>query len=295
MVIHNGAILNFVFPYHQMKNTNVEGTIEALRFACKGCPKYFHYISSYSVYDNPSHFERHVKEDDPLESPDGYFLGYSETKWVAEKLVGIAKKRGLRTSIYRPGDITGTLKEGIWKLGDLISRSIVGCIQLGCFPEIDVNLHLTPVDYVADAIVSIAFQSASRDRAFNILNQDLMSVKEMYLLMKKLGYQVEHLPFDEWCQRLEACTSEENVLRILSCLFTDKRLAGEGISERFGVRQAKMDTGNTEGLLAGRGITCPPVDEALIKSYLWYFHKCGYIPKPKGGIAGILRRILPAH
>lgn len=291
MVIHNGAILNFVFPYMQLKRTNVEGTIEALRFACRKRAKYFHYVSSYSVYDNPSHFERRVMENDPLESPDGYFLGYSETKWVAEKIVGMAKERGLRTSVYRPGDITGTLADGIWKLEDLISRSIVGCIQLGYAPEIQVNLHLTPVDYVADAIVCIAFQSESSGQAFNIINHRLMPLTQFYLLMNKLGYSVGHLPFEEWCGKLEACTNEENVLRILSCLFTDKRLAGESLIERFGSRQAEMDTGNTDRLLAGSGIVCPPVDEALMKSYLNHFAECGYIPRPAGKAAGVFRRI----
>lgn len=292
MVIHNGAILNFVFPYTQMKRTNVEGTIEALRFACRGRAKYFHYISSYSVYDNPSHFERHVMENDPLESPDGYFLGYSETKWVAEKLVRIAQERGLRVSIYRPGDITGTLKDGIWKLEDLISRSIVGCIQMGCVPEIEVNLHLTPVDYVADAIVCIAFQTASAGQAFNIINGHLMPMKDFYALLNRLGYRVGHLPFEQWCQKLEACSNEENVLRILSCLFTDKRQAGENMVERFGVRQAEFDTGNTDRLLAGSGITCPPVDAALMKSYLRHFYECGYIAKPASGLAGVFKRLL---
>ena len=136
-----------------MKPANVLGTAECLRLACEGRPKYFHYVSSYSVYDNPSHFDRTVMEDDPLESPDGYFLGYSETKWVAEKLVELARQRGLRAAVYRPGDITGTLATGIWKLEDLISRSMVGCVQLGAAPDVEVNLHLTPVDYVADALI----------------------------------------------------------------------------------------------------------------------------------------------
>ncbi len=280
MMIHNGAVLNFILPYRQLKKVNVTGTAEALRFACTGRAKYFHYISSYSVYDNPSHFERRVMEDDPLESPDGYFLGYSETKWVAEKLVGIARERGLRASVYRPGDITGTLEDGIWKLEDLISRSIVGCIQMGSFPEIQVNLHLTPVDYVAAAIVRIAFRSGCEDHAFNILNERLMPVEQFYRLLCNLGYKVTHQPFDQWCGRLESCSSEGNVLRVLSCLFTGKQPQGEGLIDRFGVRQADMDTSNTAKMLAGSGICCPPVDEVLMERYLANFAKSGYIPAP---------------
>ena len=290
LVIHNGAVLNFILPYRQMKDANVTGTAEALRFACDGRAKYFHYISSYSVYDNPSHFDRRVEEDDPLESPDGYFLGYSETKWVAEKLVGIARERGLRTSVYRPGDITGTPKDGVWKLEDLISRSIVGCIQMGCLPEIEVNLHLTPVDYVAAAIVHIAFQSGSENRAFNLLNENLMPMKQFYRLLRRLGYPVEHLPLPAWREKLESFPPDENALRVLSCLFSDRYPPGEGLVERFGTRQAVMSADNTCKLLSGSGIACPPVDDALMERYLAHFAQCGYIPAPAR--SGFLRKLL---
>ena len=280
-VYHNGAVLNFVFPYRQMKPANVLGTAECLRLACEGRPKYFHYVSSYSVYDNPSHFDRTVMEDDPLESPDGYFLGYSETKWVAEKLVELARQRGLRAAVYRPGDITGTLATGIWKLEDLISRSMVGCVQLGAAPDVEVNLHLTPVDYVADALIHISFRNECCGHAFNLLNHRLMPLRQMTALMKKAGYPLELLPYGEWCQRLTATTSEENVLRILSCLFTDQRTAGEDMIARFGVHQAHFSTANTDRLLEGSGIACQPVDAALLQSYLRYFIKSGYLPAPQ--------------
>lgn len=280
MVIHNGAVLNFVLPYLQMKRTNVLGTEECLRFVCTGKAKYFNYISSYSVYDNPSHFDKKVSEDDPLSSPDGYFLGYSETKWVSEKLVEIARERGVRATVYRPGDITGTKADGIWKLEDLISRSIVGCIQLGAMPEIEVNLHLTPVDFVADAIVHIAFQQASVGHAFNIINHRLMKLERIPALALKAGYLIERIPYDEWCERLTACTPDENVLRVLSCLFTDRRLAGESLIERFGEHQAEFDTENTDMFLSGSGIVCPPVDEELMRVYLGHFASCGYLPEP---------------
>ena len=280
LIIHNGAVLNFVFPYDQLKRTNVLGTVECLRLACAGRAKYFHYVSSYSVFDNPSHFDKPALESDPLESPEGYFLGYSETKWVAEKLVGTARQRGLRAAIYRPGDITGTQKDGIWNLGDLVSRSLVGCIQLGCVPDMQVNLHLTPVDYVAEAIVCIAFQSASTGLAFHLINHSLMPLDQISDLLGRAGYPVKVLPYEEWCRRLTACTSQENALRILSCLFTDQRLGIESLPQRFGPRQAQFDTRNADRLLASSGIQYPPVHVALIRSYLRYFQRSGDLPAP---------------
>ncbi len=60
MVIHNGAVLNFILPYCQLKKVNVTGTAETLRFACTGKAKYFHYISSYSVDDTSTIVEEKI-------------------------------------------------------------------------------------------------------------------------------------------------------------------------------------------------------------------------------------------
>ncbi|MCL1969954.1 MAG: thioester reductase domain-containing protein [Candidatus Bathyarchaeota archaeon] len=278
-VYHNGAILNFLFPYSQLKQTNVNGTIECLRFACTGNPKYFHYISSYSVYDNPSHFNKTCLETDPLTSYDGYFLGYSETKWVAEKLVLEAAARGLRITLYRPGEIAPSIKENIWKLEDMISRTIVGCIQMSAAPDIDVHLPLTPVDYVSNAIIHISRQTKAIGKCFNLTNKKTTDFKTICHLTKKAGYTLDVLPYTAWTKKLAACSFEENALSILSRLFTDKRKDGEGLTERYGNRQDHIDTSNTDALLENSEISCPPIDENTFYKYLELFTKMGYISK----------------
>ncbi len=278
-VYHNGAILNFLFPYNQLKQTNVNGTIECLRFACTGKSKYFHYVSSYSVYDNPSHFDKIGLESDPLSSYEGYFLGYSETKWVAEKLVSEAAARGLRTMIYRPGEITASVNNGIWKIEDVISRTIVGCIQMNAAPDIDVHLPLTPVDYVSDTIVYISRQTKAVGKCFNVVNKNATDIGAISGFIKNAGYKLEILPYAEWTKKLSECSFEENALSILSRLFTDKRSDGEGLTERYGNRQARIDTSNTAALLRGSGITCPVLDENVFRKYFEMFAKKGHIPK----------------
>ena len=278
-IYHNGATLNFLFPYNQLKQTNVTGTLECLRFACTGTPKYFHYVSSYSVYDNPSHFDKIGLETDPLISSEGYFLGYSETKWVAEKLVTEATNRGLQTTIYRPGEITASLRENIWKLEDMISRTIVGCIQMGAAPDITINLPLTPVDYVSDAIIHISRQTNAIGKCFNLTNKYPVCFKTICQFTKKAGYSLEILPYAEWTKKLAACDFEKNALSILARLFIDKRKDGEGLTERYGKRQAHIDTSNTDALLEGTAIKCPPIDEQIFHNYLELFAKMGYIPK----------------
>ncbi len=185
-----------MFPYEHVKKANVYGTVECLRFACEKKPKYFSYISSFSVYDNPSHFRKTVYEDDLLESAEGYFLGYSQTKWVSEKLTGIARERGLKTIIFRPGDITGAKDNGIWEMGDLISRILVSAIQTGKPPAVDTKFVLTSVDYVGDAVTYISNMESAYGKAFNLVNQNIASAAEIKRIMEECGYPLEIIPYD---------------------------------------------------------------------------------------------------
>lgn len=52
LVIHNGAILNFVLPYAKLRQTNVQGTAECLSFACTGRAKY--HITQKAVCGSPA-------------------------------------------------------------------------------------------------------------------------------------------------------------------------------------------------------------------------------------------------
>lgn len=281
LVYHNGALLNFMFPYEYLKKSNVYGTVECLRFACERKAKYFSYISSFSVYDNPSHFRKTAYEDDLLESAEGYFLGYSQTKWVSEKLTKTAAERGLRTIIFRPGDITGTKDNGIWEMGDLISRIVVSAIQTGKMPAADIRFYLTPVDYVSDAVAYISNMEDAYGKAFHLVNQNIASAAEIRNIMEECGYPIEIISYDTWYKALEESDTEHNALKILACLFDGDVEDEENIIKRYSDNEAIFDTSNTDKFLKDSGISCPPVDKALLCRYFAYFAKKGYIGEPK--------------
>jgi thioester reductase-like protein len=171
------------------------------------------------------------------------------------------------------------MKENVWKLEDMTSRTIVGCIQMNAAPDIDVNLPLTPVDYVSNAIVHISRQTNAIGKCFNLTNKNITDFKTICKFTKNAGYNIEILPYEEWTKKLTTCSFEENALSILSRLFTDKRKDGEGLTERYGNRQARIDTTNTDTLLEGSNIKCLVIDEKIFHNYLELFAKMGYITK----------------
>ena len=269
MIFHCGAVLNFLYPYSALKSANVDSTVECLRIASTGRMKYLNYVSSYSVYDNPSHFGKNALEDDPLDSPDGYFLGYSETKWVSEKMIMAARKRGIRAKIYRPGDITGTKADGIWAVRDLTSRMIIGCIQMKAVPVIEMPLNFTPVDYVSAATVKIAFMNDGWYKAYNIINPNIKPSSELLKAIYESGLFVMPIPYKLWKNILSRTKLGGNALKILSCMFEDR---GEGdIVTRHMEAQPIYDMFNTRSALENSKIECAPMDKELLKSYISYF------------------------
>lgn len=98
-------------------------------------------------------------------------MGYSQSKWVAEKLVWQAKSRGLPVTIFRPGIVRGYSQTGIADLSDYRSRLIKGCIQIGSIPVLENNMDQSvPVDYLSRAIVHISRHKKSFGKAFNLAN-----------------------------------------------------------------------------------------------------------------------------
>lgn len=279
-IYHNGALLNFIYPYSYLKNINVAGTEECLRLACRNKAKVFNHISTFSVFDNPSHFRTTAFENDSLESEKGYFLGYTESKWVAEKLVRIAEKRGLQVCIYRPGEITGTKSTGLWKMNDLVSRFIVAGIQMGVMPDVSINVHMTPVDFIANAIVHLSLQPQSIGKAFNLVNKNIKTVRELADMINSFGYNIKVLPYDEWKQCLVA-SGPENALKLLEPLFLEEKSEEESVIRRYADLEAHFDSTNVFDGLKDTGIRCAPVDKALIFKYLCHFISAGYIPAPK--------------
>ena len=268
-IIHNGAILNFIYPYERLKETNVLGTVKTLALACEGKPKYYNYISSYSVFDNPSHFKKRAEEDDQLEDCKGYFLSYSESKWVSENIIHVARERGLRAAIYRPGEITGANDTGIWKLSDSLSRTIRAMLVTKTYPAIPMKVHMTQVDYIADAIVNIAMRGDSYGKGFNLMNDIYVPLKWIGDVANQMGYETKEIPFEEWKKNLFEA-GNEHPLKLLESLFkVQKKNDAESFVNRYGeMSPIYDDTRNAKKALEGTGVKCDSMNDELLKKYI---------------------------
>ncbi|WP_432809665.1 amino acid adenylation domain-containing protein [Pantanalinema sp. GBBB05] len=281
-VYHNGADVNFFKPYSQLKATNVLGTQEVLRFACQGRLKPVHYISTLAIFGGPA--DQPIRENTPIEGHEiGLELGYSQSKWVAEKLVWIAQSRGLPITVFRAGAIAGSSQTGISNLKDFESSFIRGCVQLGAFPDLgDEQQTFVPVDYVSQAIVRLSQQPESIGQAFHLVNPLAISVVEFFEQITAYGYPLQKLPYPVWRNLLMQREQEQynNALHAFLPLYKEE-IDRESTSPSNPIPSSspEFDCQNVLNGLANTSIACPSVVQ-LLAVYLAYFIRSGLLPTP---------------
>jgi natural product biosynthesis luciferase-like monooxygenase protein/thioester reductase-like protein len=274
-VYHAAALVHLLYPYDVLKGPNVDGTAETLRLACLGRPKRFHYVSTLDVFaDDAPH-----REDAPLESPCRAQGAYAQSKWAAEKLVAVARERGLATTVLRPGNVAGDTRTGYWNSHDQTYTLIRSCLALGTAPDLDMPVSLTPVDYVAAATTRLTLDERSVGRSFHLFNpHPPMPWLDLVEAVRAAGYPLDLMPYERW--REQILTGEADPLSGMLRLTVESDSLAAAARGQSRLRRLEIDCSQAERALADSGIACDPVDEALITTYLARWRERGLIPAP---------------
>ena len=271
-LLHCGALVNFVYPYAALRATNVLATQAMVDLAAHGVPKTLHHISTIGVWPMGGH--RTFKENHPLCTDTPLNLGYDESKWVAECIVQKAGKRGLRTVIYRPGEVAGDSTTGVYATGHYAWAMVRGSLQLGAFPHLECPIDLTPVDYAARAIVWLFLNRRSANETFHITNPAPIHSSDAYAWLRERGYRFDVLPAQAWVKRLMGHADFRH-----NALFPFAGML-DGM-QRENLELPGFDSTLAQKALQGSQIGCLPVAGKLLDTYLDYFIRTGYLPAPQ--------------
>ncbi|MFF5438906.1 amino acid adenylation domain-containing protein [Streptomyces achromogenes] len=290
VIIHSGSQVNFSYPYETLKMTNVVGTRTVLALAGEARPKPVHYVSTISVLSSaePSP-DGTVHEDSALQYPENLLLGYTESKWVAERLIAQASQRGLPTAVYRPCEITGSLHDGMWNIDTLMCALFRTIAETGTAPDIELPLNFVPVNYTAEALIHIMMHERPDGRAYHLGNPVEARLSLLTDRLRTAGYPVETRPYSVWVERLVKLVDVDHrhpMAPYLPLLTESAASDGRSILETYCAGAfPKFSRTNAERALERSGITCPPVDADMIDTYLGYFRRIGFLISP-----GALRR-----
>ncbi|OJJ59497.1 hypothetical protein ASPSYDRAFT_43844 [Aspergillus sydowii CBS 593.65] len=310
-VIHNGALVHWVYPYSTLKPANVLGTIDALKLCATGKPKQFSFVSSTSVLDSDHYVlesERSIaaggagiSEDDDLEgSSVGLGTGYGQSKWAGEYLVREAGKRGLKGTIVRPGYVLGDSGSGTTNTDDFLIRMIKGCIQLSARPNINNTVNMVPVDHVARVVIAGAFRPpVSPIGVAQVTGHPRLRFNQFLGALQLYGYNVPQVDYVPWSKSLEQYVNSgehddpesQHALMPLYHFVTADLPSNTKAPELDDVHAAASLRADAawSGVeaSAGAGVT-----EELVGLYASYLVSVGFLPAPSASATGT--RPLPA-
>jgi thioester reductase-like protein len=297
-VVHVAANVNLVDTASSLERINTGGTAQMIDL-CLEADLPLIYTSTYAVAGMLAFQPGLVFRESDLDvGQDFATLHYARSKFEAEKLIHAAGNKGLRWVIMRPGNIFGDSVTGAYPLISLTVTGVyydiirtVTTTGLAMFqPD---RLDITPVDYIAEAIVAVMFEPEAFGKTFHLVNPDVKAFYEVVNLLIDYGYRIRFLPFSEFVDLFR----KRRVLhqgKAYSSFFTamarhfEKYFADNRF--RFG---ATFDIANVQSILEPKGIKCPKINMDLVSNYLEYCIASGYLPSPAN--QGNLAEVLPAN
>ncbi|MEO0457456.1 MAG: thioester reductase domain-containing protein, partial [Cyanobacteria bacterium P01_A01_bin.114] len=282
VIYHNGAMVNFMHPYAAMKATNVSATEAVLRLASRVRLKPVHFLSTLGVFSPAAYADGQViRAQDEATQPEGLY-GYTQSKWVAEKLLAIAQSRGIPTTVYRPAWIEGHSQTGVCNRSDFLRSLIKGCLQLGVAPDWAMPVDFVSVDYISQAIVHLSRHQAA-GQAFNFANPQALMWNQLVDWMVAYGYRLQRVPYADWLERIKTQVKpgSDNALAPFLAFLTDlcPDYAKTVPELYFQTHTLKFETQTLQQGLAGLATPRQAVP-ALLATYFDYFIRSGFLKPP---------------
>ena len=310
VIVHNGALVHWVYPYSKLRAANVLSTMAVMRLANEGRPKSVAFVSSTSALDTEYYIRfsdtsaQGVLESDSLDgSASDLKSGYGQSKWVAERLLMAAASRGLAAVIIRPGYVVGDSKTAVTNTDDFLFRLIKGSAQLGLIPDMNNTINMVPVDHVA-RVTSLAGLAAiqwpenhqTHAAVFHVTSHPTIRYNEFLGALIEYGWNVRPVEYLEWRTALEnhvlasAAAGNTGLDADSNALFPLLHFVLDDLPTS--TKSPELNDANTTKLLteAHELDVVRGVDVPLVGLYLSWLVAVGFLPPPASKSA----RTLPA-
>ncbi|MBL7479224.1 thioester reductase domain-containing protein [Legionella bononiensis] len=303
MILHNGALVNHVFSYEQLFETNVMGTVEVIRFAFKNKLKPISFISTVAVSRGLQHRSivletEDIREQWPIRyNGKGYAEGYATSKWAGEVLLkNFSEEFNLPVHIFRCGMILAHSNySGEINTEDFFTRLIAGIIQTRIAPKsfyrVDNETSFKPsfdglpVDFIADTIADDALIAATGHATYVVTNPTGNSTVNFDVIInwiEQLGYKLDKIEhYEEWyhefTKRLKRLTKIQKKYSPLHIIYKWEK-PGEIEQE------IKLDNSQFYNLVKlHSGSDLPVINKAFINKCLMDMYTLKIIGLPKKG------------
>jgi thioester reductase-like protein len=238
-----------------IRSVNVEGTRNVLELAqaARRLSRLNHFSSSYVSGNRVG-----VILEDELAMGQRFHNAYEESKYQAELLVRRAQG-DLPATVYRPSIVVGDSRtgeidrfEGPYAMAILLVASPVG-VPLPLPGDAVAPLNVVPVDFVIDAVTSIARNPAGAGRTVHVVDPSPLSARRVYeMIAARTGRKIPQVSMP--ARAFQA---------IMGLPGLDRLATGHRVALEYVNHLAIYNCRNLLELLDGTGIQCPPITSYL--------------------------------
>jgi len=216
-IYHNGATVNYLFNYDRMRDANVLGTNEVLKLAFEGKAKSLNYVSTTFIFGWA--LKSVLYETDCNKDMELLDFGYSQSKWVAERVVEDAQKKGLCVRTFRPALVSPSVTGGGNNF-DIAVRLVAFMVNHGIGVDALNQISFVPADVVANNIVAISTTPGTENKTYNLVRDDYANMMDITNLITKLtGRQFEIFSITDFVPELiRRCRKEDLLFPLLDFL-----------------------------------------------------------------------------
>ncbi|KAM0544709.1 hypothetical protein ACHAPJ_011696 [Fusarium lateritium] len=222
-IIHSAWAVNFSLRLNSFED-QIISTRNLTNLAAEAGARFIFVSSIAAVSDStarpiPEKLSQHPNEASPL--------GYSRSKWVAERVCAAANEQLASThatdplaTIVRVGQLCSN-DLGVWNATEAYPLLLSTAKVAGCLPDLlNEELNWLPVEQAAQAVIEVAFSApqakdaSSKTPVYHVLNpHHTPSWTEMlqWLSSSKEGPNFEIVHPQEWLKCLEKALSERDV------------------------------------------------------------------------------------
>jgi amino acid adenylation domain-containing protein/thioester reductase-like protein len=271
-VLHCAAQVNLAYGYTQLRDTNVLGMQEIIGFAATHRVKWVVHASSVTALPLAA-----ARDGGPPLAED-YLLagaappagGYNQSKWVQERILTIARARGIPCSVVRFGEIMPSRARGVPNPCALSSVLIAGCLALGVYPSSNARFDYMPADDAARAMIHIAWSGRELGRHYNVVHETGARWNDVMEGFRPLAHRLSPVSFHAFRERLSEQLGNGGAtreLRALSLLLADEVPEGEWLASHLLCGLDRFSRENTRAALAENQLTALPVSPALLQEH----------------------------
>ncbi|MDV7765068.1 amino acid adenylation domain-containing protein [Peribacillus sp. CSMR9] len=262
-VYHVGAETNFFEPYSKSKVSNVDGVVEIIKFASSYTRKNIYYASTLSVLTGERKWD---EEDELVYSPD-LMIGYSQSKWVAEKLLLQAREYGLTIDIFRLGRISSNSLNGVWNEKDMLYKVFESFIEQRILPfKEEIHFELMPVDFVSEFMYKISRLNENQKLGiYHMFNDQRVSSEFVTSFFEKNNIPYSNMDLQEWLQSLKEKT-QSNEIHSLSAL-------SQLIDESTKLKESEILQSKTKKDMEWLSMKMPEIDSRYVESFMKFMLK----------------------